>query len=108
MTTQYFRITAYHEKENLSAIFDSYGMFEKLWQFSSYLIPKGFKIIEVSAEDKFLDGNIERVTEPEEKIFLRAVSKGKPLYKEYTLNGDTYQAVQVNEKTYIPDITKTI
>ena len=47
----YFRITAYHPAENVCAIFDSNGRFEKLWQFSSYLIQKGFKIIEVGADD---------------------------------------------------------
>ena len=47
----YFRITAYHPKKNICAVFDSNGKFEKLWQFSSFLdavivqgksyIPKG-------------------------------------------------------------------
>ena len=35
--TNYFRITAYHPEQDLSAIFDSNGYFEKLWQFSAYL-----------------------------------------------------------------------
>lgn len=43
--SNYFRITAYHPEQDLSAIFDSNGCFEKLWQFSAYLIQKGFKII---------------------------------------------------------------
>ena len=43
----YFRITAYHPAKNICAIFDSNGRFEKLWQFSSYLVRKGFKIVEV-------------------------------------------------------------
>ena len=42
--SNYFRITAYHPEQDLSAIFDSNGYFEKLWQFSAYLIQKGFKI----------------------------------------------------------------
>ena len=50
----YFRITAYHPTENISAVLDSFGKFDKLWKFSSFLITKGFKIIEVSADDKFL------------------------------------------------------
>ena len=54
----YFRITAYHPAKNICAIFDSNGRFEKLWQFSAYLVQKGFKIVEVGADDKFLDGNI--------------------------------------------------
>ena len=46
----YFRITAYHPTENLSVIMDSNGLFEKLWQFSSFMVSKGFKIIEVGGE----------------------------------------------------------
>lgn len=45
--TNYFRITAYHPARNICAVFDSNGRFEKLWQFSSYLVQKGFKIVEV-------------------------------------------------------------
>lgn len=56
----YFRITAYHPAKNICAIFDSNGRFEKLWQFSSYLVRKGFKIVEVGTDDKFLDGNIQK------------------------------------------------
>ena len=41
----YFRITAYHPAKNICAIFDSNGRFEKLWQFSSYLVQNGFKIV---------------------------------------------------------------
>ena len=47
--SNYFRITAYHPVKNICAIFDSNGRFEKLWQFSAYLVQKGFKIVEVSA-----------------------------------------------------------
>lgn len=43
----YFRITAYHPAKNICAVFDSSGRFEKLWQFSAYLVQKGFKIVEV-------------------------------------------------------------
>ena len=34
----YFRITVYHPVEDFSAIIDSCGMFDKLWQFSSYMV----------------------------------------------------------------------
>lgn len=54
----YFRITAYHPTENLSVIMDSNGLFEKLWQFSSFMVSKGFKIIEVGGEDKFNEGDM--------------------------------------------------
>ena len=56
----YFRIAAYHPAKNICAVFDSNGRFEKLWQFSAYLVQKGFKIVEVGADDKCLDGNIQR------------------------------------------------
>ncbi len=75
----YYRITAYHPEKNISVIMDSYGMFEKLWQFSVFLVEKGFDIIAVGKEDNFTDGNIERQTEPlPNKIILRAYQAGKP------------------------------
>lgn len=46
----YFRITAYHPAEDLSVIADSNGKFEKLWQFSAYIVSKGFKVIAVNKE----------------------------------------------------------
>lgn len=44
----YYRITAYHKEKDISIIMDSYGYFEKKWQFSADLIRRGFDIIEVS------------------------------------------------------------
>ena len=90
----YFRITAYHPTENLSVIMDSNGLFQKLWQFSSFMVSKGFKIIEVGNEDKFTEGNFDRAPEDKQKIILRACSKGQPVY-----NGET---VEVSGKYYIP------
>ena len=72
----YFRITAYHTAENISAIFDSNGRFEKLWQFSAFLVGKGFKIAEVGSEDKFLDGDLPKPEESSDKILLRACPSG--------------------------------
>jgi hypothetical protein len=101
--TQYFRITAYHPTENLSAIFDSFGFYEKLWQFSSHLIAKGFQVIEVSAFEKFLDGNFTK-SEPEpDKLILRAHHTGRPEATSFEHNGVTYPAVKVANKIYIPD-----
>ena len=89
----YFRITAYHPAKNVCAVFDSNGRFEKLWQFSSYLIQKGFKIIEVCAEDKFYYGDFDRAPAEQDKIILRACAKGLPVINDST--------VQVNGKCYI-------
>lgn len=77
--SNYFRITAYHPVENLSAIFDSNGCFEKLWQFSAYLIQKGFKIIEVGNEEKFDFGNLPKASPEPDKIILRCCDSNMPV-----------------------------
>lgn len=41
----YYRITAYHKEKDISIIMDSYGLFEKKWQFSADLIRRGFDIM---------------------------------------------------------------
>ena len=77
--SNYFRITAYHPAENLSAIFDSNGYFEKLWQFSAYLIQTGFKIIEVGNEEKFDFGNLPKASPEPDKIILRCCDSNMPV-----------------------------
>ena len=74
----YFRITAYHPTENLSVIMDSNGLFEKLWQFSSFMVSKGFKIIEVGDDSKFTEGNIPKVERDNVHIIVRACKSGQP------------------------------
>lgn len=94
MNNNYYRITAYHPEKNISVIMDSYGMFEKLWQFSAFLVEKGFDIIAVGKEDNFTDGNIERQPEPlSDKIILRAYQTGK--------TNIVGTKVTVNDKYYI-------
>lgn len=90
--TNYFRITAYHPQKDICAIFDSNGRFEKLWQFSAYLVQKGFKIIAVGGDNKFNDGDFDRAPAEKDKIILRACAKSQPV-----INGS---AVQVNGKCY--------
>ncbi|NCA67730.1 MAG: hypothetical protein EOM87_06680 [Clostridia bacterium] len=75
--TKYFRISAYYPKEDISFIMDSNGRFEKLWQFSAYLVSKGCKILEVGTDETFIDINIEKVEAVSDKVILRACSKGK-------------------------------
>lgn len=77
--SNYFRITAYHPEQDLSAIFDSNGYFETLWQFSAYLIQKGFKIIEVGNEEKFDEGDMPKAERDTVHIILRATASGKPI-----------------------------
>ena len=106
--SNYFRITGYCESEDFCFIFDCHGCYEKLWQFSSFLVQKGLKVLEVGNDSKFTDGNIDRIDECANKIFLRANADGKPEYVPQTINGITYKAVKVADKIYIPDRTQTV
>lgn len=102
--TNYFRITGYCPEKDFSFIMDSYGKFEKKWQFSAELVKRGLKIIEVSSDEQFIDVNIDKLTvEKPEKFILRAHADGKPEYLEKTIDGTTYKAVKVGEKIYIPN-----
>lgn len=106
--TNYFRITAYYEKEDLSIIIDSNGMFEKLWQFSSYIVQKGLKVLEISNADNFIDVNTKLAERDTQHVLLRAVHKGKPEYVNKTIDGNEYRAVQVDDIIYVPNKTQTI
>ena len=90
----YFRITAYHPKHDVCMIADSNGKFEKLWQFSAYLVQKGFKIAKVSASDKFLDGNIQRAPAGNQ-LLVRACDKGQPQIRDSTVevHGKHYEVL---------------
>ena len=89
----YFRITVYHPQKDICAVFDSNGRFEKLWQFSAFLVGKGFKIAEVGPEDKFLDGDLPKPEESSDKILLRACAKGSPVRdgNRIEINGKSYE-----------------
>lgn len=43
----YYRIKGYDPKHDFTFVLDSYGMFEKKWQFSSFLIQHGLKVIDI-------------------------------------------------------------
>jgi len=99
----YFRITGYVPQDNYCFIIDSNGLYEKLWQFSSFLVQKGIKIVEVSNIDKIIDINIKPAKLDNNHIILRAIAKGEPEYINQTANGNTYNAVKVADKIYIPN-----
>ena len=84
---------------------DSYGAYEKLWQFSSALIQKGCKIIAVGSQDKFIDGNLPKLRDMSPKMILRASADNMPIETNYPFNGISYKALKVGDKTYIPDNT---
>ena len=101
----YFRITAYTPEHNIGFIADSYGKFEKIWQFSSYLIQHGCKIIEVNSSDKFLDyKNLPLLTDPSDKIIIRAIEEGRTNYLPHVLNGNNCKLVVMGDKAYLPSV----
>ena len=102
MATKYFRITGYHPQENYCFIIDSNGMFDMLWQFSSFLVQKGLKVLEVSTDEQFKDIDIKRAEENKNQMLLRANAKGQPQYSEKVINGVRYKVVTVGGKSYIP------
>lgn len=106
MENKYYRITAYYPEDDFSFIIDSNGLFEKLWQFSSNLIEKGFEIIEVSRLENIIDINIQPAEEDNENFILRATADGKPEYIEQEYNGVLYKAIKVGDKVYIPNKNK--
>ncbi len=106
--SNYFRITGYYPKGDCSFIADSYGKFEKLWQFSSFLIKYDIKILEVNRYEDSKDLNIGIIKEVKDEFYLRAVQKGKPTYKEREINGITHKIVDVNGKCYIPNYKRDI
>lgn len=103
----YFRITAYIPEKDISCIIDSYGAYEKLWQFSAALIAKGCRIIEVANSEKFIDGNIPKLEKPSSKMVLRSTAKGEPIHTTYEFNGIKHSALQVADKIYIPNKTSS-
>ena len=88
----YYRITAYHPEKNISVIADSNGKFEKLWQFSSFFVCKGFEIISVGKEENFSFGNIPKANPDKNNILLRACGKGKPFIEN--------NVIEIRGKTY--------
>ena len=102
MATKYFRITGYNPKEDYCFIMDSNGMFDMIWQFSSFLVKKGLNVLEVSSDEQFKDLNIKRAEENKNQMLLRANAKGQPEYSEKVVNGIRCKVVTVGGKSYIP------
>ncbi len=106
MATKYFRITGYHPEEDYCFIMDSNGLFEQIWQFSSFLVKKGLKVLEISSDKQFRDINITRAEENDEEMILRANANGKPQYSEKIVNGVPQKVVTVGGKSYIPKVNE--
>jgi hypothetical protein len=103
MNNNYYRITGYCKEKDFCFIIDCYGMFEKLWQFSSFLIQKGLQVLEVGNDTKFIDVNIDRIEQDSEKLCLHAIAKGMPEYITQMIDNTIYKAIKVADKVYVPD-----
>ena len=79
---------------------DCYGKLEKKWQFSAELVKRGLKIIEVSDDEQFLEGNIPLLVNPTDKFVLRAYANGKPECIIQIIHGTECSAVKLGEKIY--------
>ena len=72
---KYYRIKGYDPKHDFTFVLDSHGMFEKKWQFSSFLIQRGLKVLDifnVTDTTEFLF-----VPEDESHLYLRKSVAGK-------------------------------
>ena len=61
-----------------SMIMDSCGKFNELWEFSAYLVEKGFSILKVHRAEKFTDGNFPKASQDTDYVILRATQYGMP------------------------------
>ena len=105
MKNEYYRITARNASEELSIIADSYGKFEKLWEFSAYLIERGFRIIAVDREQFFIDGTIPKVDKESPKLMIRAVGKDEPkMFPNTGYEDKTGIMVQLGDAAYLSEV----
>ena len=100
----HFRATGYYETEDISFIIDSNGKFDEVWKLSALLLRKGCKLIDiVEVDNKAIEINIDPPAVDKTNLIIRAVAKGKPQFAPVSHNGIRYNAIQVDNKMYIPD-----
>lgn len=99
----YFRITVYHPQEDFSAILDANGKYEKLWEFSAFLVSKGLNIIAVCRAELIVPDTLEYVPlidKPSDKIMLRVIEKGKASCEEMEYESRKCKIVSVGTTAY--------
>ena len=74
--------------------------FEEDWQFSAYLVSKGFKVLEVGKDELLIDAGYKKVSEPSSKVLLRGYAKGMPSIQEVTFENRPCKAIAVPNMTY--------
>ena len=73
----YYRIIAFNKELNVGIVADSYGKFEKLWQFSSFFVCRGFEILSVMREENLVFADDPKASPDLDYFLLRACGKGK-------------------------------
>ena len=99
----YFRITAYLPKDDISVILDANGKYQEIWEFSAFLVSKGFKIIDViegCEPARFAEATFPLIEKPSSKIHLRATGKGRPEIEEFVHDGKNVRMITVYDKIY--------
>lgn len=98
--SKHFRITAYNEEKDYSIILESNGMFNSLWDFSSYLTDKRLKIIVVGdTENESTSSNITTIYS--DKMILRTIEKGKPIIEKKQIDDKIRKIIKVGNFTYL-------
>ena len=95
----YYRITAYNEEHDLSVILDCSGRFEKLWEFSYFIVSHGFKVIFLTKSENIMRSTFP-VIEQSKRIAVRAISKGRPRIDEFEYEGRRCKVITVSDKIY--------
>ena len=96
---EYYRITAYHTDEDISVILDSNGRFESLWDFSSFLVSHGFKVLSLSRAEVLVESTFPLIEETN-KLAVREIEKGMPTILEFEYNARKCRGITVGDKLY--------
>lgn len=101
--SNYFRLTAYEPTHNITMILDSNGVFEKKWQFSAFVIQRGCHIVNITDDEQMIDVNCGKINYNPNQFRLMAYIEGTAEHIKYDLNSNTYNAIKVGDKIYIPE-----
>lgn len=106
--SNYFRVTGYCPEHDFTFIVDCYGYYEQLWEVSSDFVKKGMQIIAVGDDNKFLDGNFNRIEYNGKYMVLQKHCKGKHEIVTYEIDGVNYEAIKVDDYIYVPNRNKIV
>ena len=83
------------EKDN-EQLFQNYSISPRRrfirYQFSAFMVSKGFKVIAVNKEEGFENGNMPKIAQNKDRITIQAYLTGKPIVdgKTISVGNSTY------------------